>query len=58
MKTKLMSIVDFFVRVLIGDAGTDRHGTLAGIGDALGFFAMVGLVCGLVSIYATITGAW
>lgn len=45
-------------RVLIGDDGTDRHGTLAGIWDALGFFVMLGIVCGLVSIYAAITGVW
>lgn len=45
-------------RSLIGDADTDRHGTLAGMGDALGFFVMLGIVCGLVSIYAAITGVW
>lgn len=58
MKAKLLTIVDILSRAITGDAGTDRHGTFSAVWDAIGFFVLVGITCGLVSLYAVITGAW
>lgn len=58
MKTKLAAFFDLLLRALIGDSGTDRHGTLAAIWDVFGFFIMVGFVWVILAIYAVITGVW
>lgn len=52
----LRTVFDCLSRAMVGDDGTDRHGTLASVMDAVAFFTLVGIVCILTTIYAFIVG--
>ena len=52
----LRTVSDCLSRALVGDDGTDRHGTLASVMDAVAFFTLVGIACILTTIYAFIVG--
>lgn len=52
----LRLIFDCLSRAMVGDDGTDRHGTLASVMDAVAFFTLVGIACILTTIYAFIVG--
>lgn len=54
----MKTFLDLLSRAIVADDGIERHGTLSAVLDALGFFILVAIVCGLTAIYATITGAW
>lgn len=57
LRTVLRTAFDYLSRAMVGDDGTDRHGTLASVMDAVAFFTLVGIACILTTIYAFIVGA-